>query len=726
MRKSLILILAILLSLTLGLGLSSCVKSEDGEEQTSASTTNFSSSTPAESALILAENGKTELSIVYQSQAVTDVIKSIDSIKNHFSEKYGVELSATPDSLHTQDDDKLEILLGKTKYSESEAAEAALDANSCSVSVKGNKIVIATNHLYLFTPAVEQLLNNLIYEDGVVLIEKDFSFTSKSYDSVSISESKTTDYSIVYESGSKSAQEAAARLRLAFADCGIDIAVCDDSTSLTDREISVGNTNREISATSEAYYQNAWLGVDEKGNIAVTGNIACAIETFAEYITTLGNGGDIVITENMLGIFNPPRTGMPPLYEGGGEVEVTKNLSHSNSFFITVHNASKSDFKDYTDLLADNGYTCHRATKENGNIFETWTDGYTILTMSHIAYTDPTTQDKLGGTEGIGFVRYMMIAVDCTETSALPICEPDVEKITTPCLTTLSEPSGNMGYVLRLEDGRFIIIDGGFRNPHTTEIYNTINAQNVLDGKPVIAAWLITHPHTDHIEASLEFLKTYASNVEIQAYVHNLPGEELMQKYGVSDEEISNLKTRWYDPLYERLRVHSPSTRVIIAHAGQRFEYGSTKIDVLYTSENFYKKKMRDTNSSSVVYSITGNSGRMIILGDQQEDGCALLNAIYEDTLKCDLVQVAHHGYNGGDTEMYASMAAKYAIWPSSYQDIIERNAHYNPSYGRNFFDFRTVEYNIIPYDGKEPLTLYEGMTKAELAKLDVGLTIPQ
>ena len=42
----------------------------------------------------------------------------------------------------------------------------------------------------------------------------------------------------------------------------------------------------------------------------------------------------------------------------------------------------------------------------------------------------------------------------------------------------------------------------------------------------------------------------------------------------------------------------------------------------------------------------------MIILGDQQEIGCAILNAIYEDDLKCDIVQVAHHGYNGGDTDM--------------------------------------------------------------------------
>ncbi|MBQ7383863.1 MAG: hypothetical protein IJV72_03625, partial [Clostridia bacterium] len=174
---------------------------------------------------------------------------------------------------------------------------------------------------------------------------------------------------------------------------------------------------------------------------------------------------------------------------------------------------------------------------------------------------------------------------------------------------------------------------------------------------------------------------------------------------------------------YENITTYYPDAKIIVAHAGQRFEYGDIDIDILWTAENGYKKAMVDTNQSSVLYSITGNSGRMIILGDQQERGCALLDAIYGDTLKCDLVQVSHHGYNGGDEAMYASMDADYAIWTASKEAIISGNRHIQSINKRNLFDYTTVEYNIAPTNSGPAITLYEGMTKTELAVFDIGLT---
>ena len=145
-------------------------------------------------------------------------------------------------------------------------------------------------------------------------------------------------------------------------------------------------------------------------------------------------------------------------------------------------------------------------------------------------------------------------------------------------------------------------------------------------------------------------------------------------------------------------------------------------VDVLFTSENIYGKQMLDTNMSSVVYSITGKTGRMIILGDAVDIECPMLNAIYGSTLKANVVQVAHHGYNGGNAEMYASIGADYAIWANSYDAVLENALHIQSKNKRNKFDYKTVKCNIIP-SGGAPIILSENMMKNDVMDLDVGLT---
>ncbi len=412
--------------------------------------------------------------------------------------------------------------------------------------------------------------------------------------------------------------------------------------------------------------------------------------------------------------------GYAPAYEGSGEVEFLDSFERSDSHYIIIHEATQTDFRDYTEKLAGLGYQCHYATTANGNLFETWTDGYTILTLSHIAYTDPATTDMV--TASLGKVKYMSIAVDTEKNSALPTKDTDIEDITTEQITTVGT---GCGYILRLSDGRFVVFDGGMDTEVET-IYNLLVGQNARDGNPVIAAWFITHGHVDHIGAVNKFVTLYSGKVEIEAFVHNLPAYELYDGKNTVEIDPAKESKGLYDrshTFYNNVTKYYPKSEIIIAHAGQRFEFGGIDIDVLFTPENIYRKQMLDTNMSSVVYSITGASGRMIILGDAVDIECPMLNAIYGSALKCDLVQVAHHGYNGGNAEMYANMDADYAIWSNSYEVVIQNKLHIQSSNKRNKFDYKTVTYNFIPSESGEPIILFEGMTKAQLAQYDAGLT---
>ncbi len=723
MKKKLVLIFALLVSLLLVLGLSSCKKDEEeNPDGTTAMTTK-----PSEAPVIplnLMENGKVNVSVVYQAETNDALNSSLEAIENAFADKYGAEISTTVDSLHTPDEGKTEILLGKTKYDVSKNAADALKENSYSVSVKGNKIVIAANHEYLLLTGVEHFLECLSYEDGTLSIPKDFSYTSESFDTYLVGNADgETEYTIIYEAKNAKALAAATKLQEAFDALYIEIRVQPDTEPTEGKEILIGSTNRELSSESQAYYMNSWLELDESGNIAITGNLDNGADIIINYINALGaDGSDIEFVEPMLGFFMPKGIAQAPLYDGSGEIEVIESFGPSKSYYITVHGAERDDYEDYTDLLADSGYTRYRSSEANGNIFETWTDGYSILTMAHISYIDPATNDPVQASESIGQVQYISIAVDCVDNSSLPPSEPEIEEITRVQITTVAT---TCGYVLRLSDGRFVVFDGGL-SKYSETVYDIVTTQNEREGKPVIAAWFITHFHSDHVNAANYFMQDYWEEVDIQTFVHNLPGDELYidknTAEGVPNNEDTDLRDRGI-LFYENINTYYPEATIIVAHAGQQFVYGDIVIDVLWTSENLYKKAMIDTNQSSVLYSITGNSGRMIILGDQQERGCALLNAIYGDTLKCDLIQVSHHGHNGGDEDMYASMAASYAIWTAPSEDIISENRHYKPSYGRNLFDYTTVEYNIAPSKYGSNIILYDGMTKAELAELDIGLT---
>ena len=42
-----------------------------------------------------------------------------------------------------------------------------------------------------------------------------------------------------------------------------------------------------------------------------------------------------------------------------------------------------------------------------------------------------------------------------------------------------------------------------------------------------------------------------------------------------------------------------------------------------------------------------------------------ILVSNYADALKCDILQVAHHGYQGGTEELYRAVDPLYVLWPS-------------------------------------------------------------
>ncbi|MBO5845176.1 MAG: hypothetical protein J6Q77_00875, partial [Clostridia bacterium] len=522
----------------------------------------------------LISNGSAGVRVIYTNKDGEAIIDAAKDIGAKLGELGGAKISAVVDFAIDKNDSVLEILVGGTKYDVSTNAMEALAPNSYSITVVGNKVIVVASNPYLYSEAVDALLDAVTVSGKNVTLSREFSETSKSYSVLSLIEDKVTEYSIVYANSDKTAKEQAAILQGMFSDEGIDIEVYPDTNAVTGKEILIGNTNRPASANSKAYYLNAYSYVDNKGNLSITGNLSVGVADLGKYLYKCEDS--VYIPEMLFGSATPEGFGNTPKYEGSGTVKLIENHELSNSYYVQASGATQNDYNNYVKKLEAAGYSKYHSAKANKSQFATYTDGYNIVNLSYIEYVD-------------GSAKYINIAIDCTDNSALPVMEDDSESVTTFQLTMVNT---ECSFILRLEDGRFIIFDGGTNGIHDRDnaklLYDLLVSQNVLEGKPIIAAWYISHHHGDHVGGFINFLSKYGSKISLETVIMNTPSQATMS----SITDGTDYEYGWITNVFNRTKLFVPNVKFIIAHAGQRFVYAGLTVDVLYTPENYYGSTM--------------------------------------------------------------------------------------------------------------------------------------
>ena len=414
---------------------------------------------------------------------------------------------------------------------------------------------------------------------------------------------------------------------------------------------------------------------------------------------TLANGEQIITySDSSTGVRHGKGYGSAPKYEGSGKISVIENHSLYKSFYIRVDGATLADYQNYQNKLLESGFTLHHSTDaQDKSFFSTYTDGYNIINVSYVNYVDPLWE--------LGEVSYINIAVDSTDNSVLPKNTDNSQKVTDLQVTMINT---GCAFLIRLEDGRFVVYDGGV-NEDTAAMYEQMTAQNVLGGKPVVAAWFISHHHGDHIGGFLNFMRTYKNNVVVETIVTNIPSKTMLG--AIIDGE--DYEYGWITSLYNNAKAHMPSVKFAIAHAGQRFAFAGLDVDVLYSPENFYGGMMMYGNHEVTMYSFTMPEGRMIFIGDALSENCKIAAAIYGNDLKADVVQYAHHGAQGGEPGFYALVGAKYGIWTAAKEALDGGNGKPNPGY--NGIEESTPTINVAPSNTSSAWVLTSQTTKEQM-----------
>lgn len=234
-------------------------------------------------------------------------------------------------------------------------------------------------------------------------------------------------------------------------------------------------------------------------------------------------------------------------------------------------------------------------------------------------------------------------------------------------------------FVITTEDAHVIVVDGGHRAdaPYLIDYLKGVTGEDV----PFIDAWILTHPHDDHVDAFFEIIENHKDEVNIGRVMFNIPSI----KYYAEEEQVHPTTANTARTFYSLLPRFADKATVIFG--GDVYEFGAAKIEILYSPD--YEIKENRGNNASIVFKLTLGKRTAIFLADAGvEVGDKLLKK-YKGTgvLHCDVCQMAHHGQAGVSREFYEEVRPEICLWCAP-------KWLWNNDFGKGFnsFVFKTVE----------------------------------
>lgn len=392
------------------------------------------------------------------------------------------------------------------------------------------------------------------------------------------------------------------------------------------------------------------------------GDLSLSVTTFY-----MKNGVKTTGATQALTVAKTANTGKPVFTPIGAQVTYSEYDLGDGAYEYAYAGVSNSTYTNLISQMTNAGYTAYATNEIDGNLFATYTKGYMqINTAFYPNYSS-------GGYTGALKVVY-------SPKGYLPqTSSPTYEKVTDAKVIQFGTKSSTYSapgecYVIQLEDGSFVVIDGGGAYPGSINDDISALMNYLTENKPAShekphVTWMITHAHGDHIGVPLRFLNTYSDHITLDMICYNFP--LITNNSFVHDGDANTLK--YPGELEEILDTKYPNTEHFVFHTGQVLYLAGCKIEFLHTHEDLYPVPMDTLNKTSSTWKMTfkandedteytGNS--FLVLGDSEQENCEFMAAVYSEALDCDMVQASHHGLNGGTSALYQKITPSIVFWP--------------------------------------------------------------
>ena len=412
------------------------------------------------------------------------------------------------------------------------------------IAVMGNKIVIIGTNDAATIDALKYFMDTYISasQNGIIALPK--SYSGGQYEIMELVSGGKCRYSVVYREGldntagtssndrfdyevqlALDVRDRLVKLTAAAVSISTDWLKAGDSAE-DKYEILIGDTKRPETAAVKAQLGAADWCVKAVGKkIVICGwtenTVGMAVGAFLslldQSVTIAGDGSkgiSLINFEGLNGTYSEWITDIPE-YDGG-ELSGCVDANYSELEYY-ISGTTAAEFSAYRAKLEAAGYKLYFENEAAGNLFATYTSSGVMIHTYYVAYQNAT-RIITGPLDG--------------EVSLPNVKAESYTKVTESAITqmTLDYASGNFGmcYVITLEDGSFIVFDGGGSNGNKDHIrlYNLLNKLNKRpDGKIVIAAWILTHEHWDHFMVFYNFCNTYGRQVTVEQFIANTPSK---------------------------------------------------------------------------------------------------------------------------------------------------------------------------------------------------------
>ena len=220
-----------------------------------------------------------------------------------------------------------------------------------------------------------------------------------------------------------------------------------------------------------------------------------------------------------------------------------------------------------------------------------------------------------------------------------------------------------MCLILQLADGSFFVIDSA--HPYSTRDEDRLHAflreRAPAGEKIIIAGWFVTHAHDDHVGKLTDYLDRHMDDTVIERVYMNLVAEDHR------DARLWGEAHHAFDRRFREALARRPEIPVVKLHTGQRFAVREAVFTVLCTHEDVWPGSFADFNETSTVLMCRIAGQKILIPGDASAQESTLLESRFGEALRCDILQVAHHGHAGLSANLYRLTNAATALFPVTY-----------------------------------------------------------
>ncbi len=538
---------------------------------------------------------------------------------------------------------------------------------------------------------------------------------------------------------------AARQMRAAMAElCGSqasDFALRKDSSTQREHEVVVGVTERQITKDLLAELGNVHrYGVlIRDGSIAVAGfndvTLRQAVILFNNCLDSAAKkeDGRVLLPDDFLLVKEKATDNWVvdfplPDYENLTLTASEDVGQNSVEYLYTGAGVTTANYEDYCATLTENGYELYTGNTIEGSIYRTYYNEAKEA-MLHVTYAAFAHAAEQKVTRYKTAIRIVSSPTGANPLTKVRLLEKEAfdpvqtfDRITDTRITAMqfNRAEGNWGnaFIITLEDGSFVILDGGSflgESQDHTRLYNVLRDLYYLahgyaadngEHRIKLAAWYLSHSHGDHANNFIQFASTYGKRIDAERMIANLASDS--EGYNSYDP---NHNTR--DKIQTILGYFNTRMTYYKVRTGWKFYIRNVEFEVLYTHEDLVPERIDLFNETSTVirmtiYNTDGQGNRRgtpttaLWLGDLHTKGSQFLRATYGHYLKSDMGQVAHHGYIGCEWEFYQLVAPKCLWWPGAWSEaagwqtsgassarerVVDRHLYY---------DLTSVEYIIV------------------------------